>query len=347
MGDLNKLGKLINLWSYSLSKGASDLFGMDAPFVCTEAGRAALEELEKEGVALIKETPLDTINSIYGYFQDSGYFDDAWARPEAGEKGGIELYEKGSIVFESNRRILSDGSCGAPSCFCSSVIRYALYGRFSLDMKVLDIKTDYETKEDRLMAALVPFDAGALHSISLMNELRREETELKRVREDFRRAVDMSLDAIVSAGNDGRIVLWNPAAELMFGYSREEALRLSVEALVPEEYKESHISALKKFFFTGKSVRLGKVFEILGVKKDGARFPIEVSLSSEGTDGGWVFTGVIRDITERRKLEEELEERVVELERFNKIMIGRELKMEELRKEIVGLRLRIGEKADR
>ena len=74
------------------------------------------------------------------------------------------------------------------------------------------------------------------------------------------------------------------------------------------------------------------------MKKDGTRFPLELSLSAREMDERWTFIGVIRDVTLRRKLERELEQRLTEMERMNKVMVGRELKMEELRKEIRKLR---------
>lgn len=345
MTDPSKLEKLMNLFNYAFSKGASDLLGFDAPHICIETGRVLFEEMEKEGAGLVKATPLDTVNAVYGYFLDLGYFSSA--RAEAGGADGeMILYEKDCLLFESNHRVCA-GTRKYSDCLCMSVIRYAVYARFSLEIRIEEVQTDTGAREDRKKATLKPPGPEESCVISLAEKLKNDERELARVSGDFRRAVDMSLDAIVSVDGSGRIILWNPAASEMFGYAREEALRTKAEELIPREYRESHIGALRKFFLTGRAVRLGKVFELVGLRKDGTRFPIEVSLSSDESEDGWVFTAVIRDITERRRLEEELEQRVLELERFNKMMIGRELKMEELRKEIMALRLRAGEKDGR
>lgn len=154
----------------------------------------------------------------------------------------------------------------------------------------------------------------------------------------FKMAVDISLDAIVAVDEGGRITLWNPAAGRIFGYSDAEAVGSPVDIIMPEEYREAHRGGMERFIATGESNVIGKTVELEGLKKGGTRFPVELSLSAREMDEGWTFIGVIRDVTLRRGLEKELEQRLTEMERMNKVMVGRELKMEELRKEIRKLR---------
>lgn len=163
----------------------------------------------------------------------------------------------------------------------------------------------------------------------------------------FERAVVSSLDAIVATDEDGMITLWNPAAAAIFGYGAEEAVESRVEILVPEYLRERHRTGLKNFVATGKATLIGKITELEALRKDGTALPIELSLSAEKVNGRWAFTGIIRDITWRKRLEEELRQRLSETERLNRIMIGRELKMEELRKEITDLKARLGERSSR
>lgn len=125
--------------------------------------------------------------------------------------------------------------------------------------------------------------------------------------EFFRKIIGMSLDAIVSTDESGQIILWNQAAALMFGYTEDEALRMNVADLMPEEYRERHLRGIKRFIETEKPVLIGKAVEVEGLRKNGSRFPKEISLSAEKIGGKWVFTGIMRDITERKKLEYILE----------------------------------------
>ncbi len=120
--------------------------------------------------------------------------------------------------------------------------------------------------------------------------------------------VDMSLDAIVSSDEKDRIILWNPAAERMFGYTKKEALEMCVKDLIPEKYRDKHLQGVRRFIATEKPVLIGSIVEVEGLRKDGSIFPKEVSLSAEKVDGLWLFTAIMRDITERKELENRLRE---------------------------------------
>ncbi|MBI5468612.1 MAG: PAS domain S-box protein, partial [Deltaproteobacteria bacterium] len=107
---------------------------------------------------------------------------------------------------------------------------------------------------------------------------------------------------------------------------------------MPDEYRDARRRGMDRFLATGETKVIGKTVGLEGLRRDGTRFPVELSLSAERLDGSWMFIGVIRDVTQRRRLENELEQRLAEMERMNKVMVGRELKMEELRQEIRRLR---------
>lgn len=168
----------------------------------------------------------------------------------------------------------------------------------------------------------------------LMDELRNKEMKLQRMSETYKNIIDMSLDAIISLDESGRITLYNPAAERMFGYSQHNAIGMSVTELMPEEYRDRHVKGLKRFIETGESVLIGNTIEVEGLRKDGKRFPQELSLSVIKFEDRWVFTGVIRDITERKKAEETLRQRIEELEQFKKAAIHRELRIKELKERL-------------
>ena len=123
---------------------------------------------------------------------------------------------------------------------------------------------------------------------------------------NYKKIFEMSLDAIVVSDNHGSIILWNPGAGRMFGYTTKEALGISVTELMPEEYREKHINGIARFIKTEKPVLIGKTVEVEGLRKDGSRFLKEISLTGEKVKGRWIFTAIMRDITERKRMEEAL-----------------------------------------
>jgi len=178
-----------------------------------------------------------------------------------------------------------------------------------------------------------------------VERLRGEVAELKSLSDKYRRAIEISLDAMVGADESGRITLWNPAAERLFGFTAEEVLGTDVSRLVPPALREKHRQGMERFLATGHGELIGRVVEVEGFRNDGTIVPVEMSLSAERVDGRWVFMAILRDDTARRKLEEDLKGRLLEVERLARTMVGREIKMEELRKEINLLKKKSGQEA--
>jgi len=126
--------------------------------------------------------------------------------------------------------------------------------------------------------------------------------------------VAASLDAIVCADGQGRITLWNPAAERMFGYQEAEAIGQPLTIILREEDRAAHEAGFSHFLKTGKGTLIGNITETTGLRKDGSAFPKEMSLSAEKVEGEWLFTAILRDISERKKAEEKLQQRLTEAE---------------------------------
>ena len=143
---------------------------------------------------------------------------------------------------------------------------------------------------------------------------------LRESEERFRAISGTAADAIILMDNEGKISYWNPAAERMFGYSPEEAIGQELHLfLAPEEFHHDYKRGFDEFKETGQGPVIGKTAEFIAVNKDGNQFPIEVSTSALEIKGEWHSAGIIRDISERkkaeeeiRKLNEELEERVIQ-----------------------------------
>lgn len=155
----------------------------------------------------------------------------------------------------------------------------------------------------------------------------------------YQAIVDSSQDAIVMMDNKGKITSWNKSAERMFGYSEVEVLGKDLHDLITvvKEHRENkeHLSV---FFKTGESPVLGQIIELPVKNSKGVIFTIGLTVSKTKLGGKWFGVGVMRDVTEKKKAEEELQNRAESLEKMNKLMVDREIKMIELKKEIADLK---------
>ena len=120
--------------------------------------------------------------------------------------------------------------------------------------------------------------------------------------------LDVALDCVVVIDARGSVLEWNPAAERTFGYAREEAVgRPLADLIVPPELREVHTAGLARYLATGESGVLGQRIELPAVRVDGSRLMVELTVTEVPGDPP-LFAGYLRDITERRRSEERLEE---------------------------------------
>ena len=114
-------------------------------------------------------------------------------------------------------------------------------------------------------------------------------------------------DAIVLMDSEGRISFWNPSAEKIFGFARDEALGRELHSLLaPERYKARYRNGVTKFRQIGQGPVVGQTFEIVARRKDGTEFPVEVSVSAIKLEHKWNAIGIVRDVTERKRAQEAL-----------------------------------------
>ncbi|AEH44932.1 PAS/PAC sensor signal transduction histidine kinase [Thermodesulfatator indicus DSM 15286] len=118
--------------------------------------------------------------------------------------------------------------------------------------------------------------------------------------------IESAPDAIVVIDENHKIILYNPAAEKIFGYQVEEALGADLSILLPEKVVSKHYSYIKGFLETGESSVLGKVLEGVARRKNGENFPIEISRSATKIDHHWIFTAIVRDVTQELEIERRL-----------------------------------------
>jgi PAS domain S-box-containing protein len=137
-------------------------------------------------------------------------------------------------------------------------------------------------------------------------ERERAQDALRESEERLRSVVESAADAIVLADHRGRIISWNGAARRLFGYSVEEVEGKPLTLLMPARYREAHQQGIEWLRSTGRSRLMGKTIELYGLKKDGSEFPLELSLAKWKSKDAVFYSGIIRDITERKQAQEQL-----------------------------------------
>jgi PAS domain S-box-containing protein len=125
-------------------------------------------------------------------------------------------------------------------------------------------------------------------------------------REQFRAVAETANDGVVTSDTQGKIVYFNPAAARLFSYSAEEMIGQPITAIMPARFHELHRRGFERFLAGGQSKVMGTTVELAGRRKDGTEFPLELSLANWRTNKGLFFTGVLRDITARKGMEEQL-----------------------------------------
>jgi len=165
------------------------------------------------------------------------------------------------------------------------------------------------TEQDARMATAF----GELAAIALQNSRALE--SLEHSEERFRSVVETASDAIINIDSQGIITFWNKAAETIFGFSADEMLGKPLTAIMPERFRQAHKTGVKRLASSGKSKLIGKTVELTGLAKDGREFPLELSLAFWKTRERIFYTGIARDITQRKLAEAALRESHAELER--------------------------------
>jgi PAS domain S-box-containing protein len=134
-------------------------------------------------------------------------------------------------------------------------------------------------------------------------DLREKELEARSAAKSerrFRELLEAAPDAIIEIDSDGHIVLLNRVTEKMFGYSREELLGQTVERLIPEAQRGAHVHHRSHYWSNPQTRSMGSGLSLEGQRRDGSRFPVEISLSPVKSEDGFRVTAIIRDITERK-----------------------------------------------
>ncbi|HJV05469.1 MAG TPA: PAS domain S-box protein, partial [Actinomycetota bacterium] len=215
-----------------------------------------------------------------------GYAPEEWTDHPELWIGLVHPADRGQVLAAERRTVKT----GAPF--------EAEYRLIARDGRVLWVRDE---------AILVPHEGGTprLHGVMLdVTERRRAEEGLRASEARATAVVQTALDCVVVMDHDGRIVEFNPAAERTFGHRREDIVGRPVADLIPERLRQAHFDGLRRFRETGEDRILGRRIELQGLRADGTEFPVELSITH--VDGADIFVGYLRDITERKRAEEEI-----------------------------------------
>ncbi len=206
---------------------------------------------------------------------------------------------------------------------------YRLEGVVKAITAVLSVSTAIVTVK------LVPVALGMPTAADLqqVNEFLRQEIEARTKAEEklwmmvhservdseakIRSFFEAASQAIIAVSSAGKMVLVNRATEEMFGYDRSELLGQDLSLLIPERYREAHTKHVAGYFANPRLRPVGGGIELWARRKDGTEFPVEIGLSHVDTGDGPLALGLVSDITERKRSEDQLERAIEELRRSN------------------------------
>lgn len=167
--------------------------------------------------------------------------------------------------------------------------------------------TNAQAQQTQSELARADAEAAALGAVAGQ---RRAEEQMQEENLRLEGIVQSAMDAMISVDENQKIVLFNLAAERMFQWSAGELLGRPLDRLIPERFRSTHGEHISRFAQSGiTSRRMGALGRITGVRANGEEFPIEASISQVGVEGRRYFTVILRDITERGRLENELAQR--------------------------------------
>jgi PAS domain S-box-containing protein len=193
----------------------------------------------------------------------------------------------------------------------SVAIEDGLRGAFAfpivLDREVLGVIESFTTEIGEPDPGMMELMAAIGSQLGQFIERKAAEDAVKRSEARKSAILEAALDCIVTMNHRGEVVEFNPAAELTFGWSRGEVIgREMASLIIPDEFAQAHRDGLARYLDTGEGPVLGKRMELTAKRSDGSEFPVELTITRVQLAGAPLFTGYLRDISNRKRSEADL-----------------------------------------
>jgi len=194
--------------------------------------------------------------------------------------------------------------------FVRQTLDQAAHVKNNLDFECRLLMPDGTVKHVHVLAEPEKSGVGALEYVGAVmdvTEQRNHETALRTTKARFEGILEIADDAIISVDSSQHVVLFNQGAQRMFGYAESEAMGKSLDLFLPQRFAETHRSHIEKFAKTAEISRsMAQRSAVFGRRKDGSEFPAEASISKLDLGQEVLFTVILRDITEQKRLETRL-----------------------------------------
>jgi PAS domain S-box-containing protein len=224
-------------------------------------------------------------------------------------------YEADQVIGQNVKMLMPEPYHGEHDSYISNYLRTGQAKIIGTGREVIGQRKDGSTFPMELAISVFtlnerPHFTGIVRDIT---ERKHAEEELRQAEERMRSVVNHVIDGIITIDEQGKIASFNPAAEKLFGYGKSEVMGQNVNVLMPEPYHSEHDGYVANYLRTGEAKIIGIGREVVGRRKDASTFPMELAVSAFHIGPRRFFTGIVRDITDRKQLEQELRRRVDEL----------------------------------
>ena len=242
------------------------------------------------------------------YIKQEAYFQQATEVIDQGYKLYSEslAYVEQQLHQRINDRIMTQYGIKFSALLLAAVLLFlfaAFYRSVMNTIRALDKTANRMRSGDVNELATLPTSDELGDVVGSFNTIAEE---LMRVNLHMQAVVDHAIDGIISIDCEGIIKSFNPASEHIFGYMAAEVVGQNVTMLMPETYRERHLSGLQHHCETGEGRVLGRLTEVQGLRKNGEEFPMELSINAMFIDNKQMFIGMVRDASEHQKMEFQL-----------------------------------------